>query len=49
MTATEFRFDELDLREEPARNTATTPYLSTTFKCTGTNNCSDACTTTRYC
>ncbi len=49
MTPTEFHFDELDLREEPARTTATTPYLSTTWKCTATDICSDPCTTTRYC
>ena len=49
MTPTDFHFDELDLREEPARATATTPHLSTSWKCTGTDICSDPCTTTRYC
>jgi hypothetical protein len=44
-------FDDLDLREEPARNSAETPTRST-IGCTTTDVCSDytcVCQTTRYC
>ncbi|MDB5073688.1 MAG: hypothetical protein JWM87_4799 [Candidatus Eremiobacteraeota bacterium] len=46
----DYDFDDLDVREEPARTTsAGTPNLSNTFHCTTTDACSNACTGTRYC
>jgi hypothetical protein len=45
-----YDFDDLDIREEPARNgSAATPDLSGTFHCTTTDACSNACSGTKYC
>ena len=51
MTNNELHFDELDLREEPARNT-TAPIMLGTTACTTSDVCSNNtcfCTTTKYC
>ena len=45
---TEFRFDELDLREEPARDSGRTPLFGSsgaTATCTATKNCTHICCT----
>jgi hypothetical protein len=44
----ELRFDDLDLREEPARNAGRTPQFGSsgfTETCTATKNCTHFCCT----
>lgn len=42
---TEFRFDDLDLREEPASGKS--PDADTSLNCTDTKNCTVTCHTSR--